>query len=158
MNQVSDVSVPPVQSGNNSRLGGMSDRAVAWLFISPTILLLLAINFFPLIWTVHMSLTNYKANMGWMKYKSVGIGNYRDILTDSDLWEAMQTTAHFVFWSIFFEVVLGFGLALLINRKFRGHSFWTTIILLPMMLSPAVVGNFWTFLFQPQIGLFNLVL
>ena len=140
-----------------TRSGGMSDRAIAWLFISPTILLLLAINIFPLIWTVRMSLTNYKANMGWMKYKSVGIGNYRDILTDSDLWEAMQTTAHFVFWSIFFEVVLGFGLALLINRKFRGHIFWTTIILLPMMLSPAVVGNFWTFLFQPQIGLFNYV-
>ena len=158
MAQVTDASVPPsARSGPMTRSGGMSDRAIAWLFISPTILLLLAINIFPLIWTVHMSLTNYKANMGWMKYKSVGIGNYRDILTDSDLWEAMQTTAHFVFWSIFFEVVLGFGLALLINRKFRGHSFWTTIILLPMMLSPAVVGNFWTFLFQPQIGLFNYV-
>jgi multiple sugar transport system permease protein len=52
-------------------------------------------------------------------------------------------------------MLLGFGLALLINRRFRGHSFWTTVILLPMMLSPAVVGNFWTFLLQPQIGLFN---
>ena len=38
-----------------------------------------------------------------------------------------------------------------------GHAFWTTVILLPMMLSPAVVGNFWTFLYQPQIGLFNYV-
>src|SRR6266436_2551610 len=156
MAQVTDASVPSsARSGPMTRSGGMSDRAIAWLFISPTILLLLAINIFPLIWTVHMSLTNYKANMGWMKYKSVGIGNYRDILTDSDLWEAMQTTAHFVFWSIALEFVLGFGLALLINRRFRGHSFWTTIILLPMMLSPAVVGNFWTFLLQPQSGLFN---
>ena len=67
----------------------------------------------------------------------------------------MQATAHFVLWSIALQLVLGFGLALLINRRFRGHSFWTTIILLPMMLSPAVVGNFWTFLLQPQIGLFN---
>ena len=136
---------------------GLSDRAIAWIFISPTILLLLAINIFPLIWTIRMSLTNYKANMGWMKYKSVGIANYVDILTDSDIWEAMPTTAHFVFWSILFEDALGFGLVLLINRKFRGHSFWTTIILLPMMLSPAVVGNFWTFLFQPQSGLFNYI-
>jgi multiple sugar transport system permease protein len=69
----------------------------------------------------------------------------------------MQTTAHFVFWSILFEVLIGFGLALLINRKFHGHSLWTTVILLPMMLSPAVVGNFWTFLLQPQIGLFNYI-
>ena len=69
----------------------------------------------------------------------------------------MQVTAHFVFWSVTFEVLLGFGLALLINRQFRGHSFWTTLILFPMMLSPAVVGNFWTFLFQPQTGLFNYI-
>src|SRR5258706_3871180 len=157
VNQVSNVSVSPAQSGLQSRLGGMSSRAGAWLFISPTLLLLLAINIFPLIWTVHMSLTNFKANMGWMKYKSVGIANYVSILTDADIWTSMQTTAHFVFWSIFLEVVLGFGLALLINRKFRGHSFWTTIILLPMMLSPTWVGNFCTFLFHPPTGLFNYV-
>ena len=150
-------SVALARPGPMTRLAGISDRTVAWLFISPTIVLLLAINIFPLIWTLYMSFTNFKANMGWVKYKSVGIENYADILTDSDIWVAMQTTAHFVFWSILFEVLLGFGLALLINRKFRGHGFWTTIILLPMMLSPAVVGNFWTFLFQPQIGLFNYI-
>jgi multiple sugar transport system permease protein len=151
------ISVAPARTGLRPKLTGMSDRAIAWLFISPTIVLLLAINVFPLLWTVYMSFTNFKANMGWVKYKNVGTDNYVDILTDADLWISMQTTAHFVFWSILFEVVIGFGLALLINRKFRGHSLWTTIILLPMMLSPAVVGNFWTFLFQPQIGLFNYV-
>jgi multiple sugar transport system permease protein len=139
------------------RLHGLSDRGIAWLFITPTIALLLAINIFPLIWTIQASFTNYRANMGWLKVRNVGTGNYSDILNDADLWAGMQTTAHFVFWSILLEVVLGFGLALLVNRKFRGHSFWTTIILLPMMLSPAVVGNFWTFLFQPQVGLFNYV-
>eukprot|EP01035_Chromulina_nebulosa_P033550 gene33550-44923_t len=51
-------------------------------------------------------------------------------------------------------MVIGFTLAYLIDRKFRGHAFWTTIILIPMMLSPAVVGNFWRFLYEPQIGLF----
>lgn len=53
------------------------------------------------------------------------------------------------------QVLIGFSLAYLINKKFRGNDMWTTIIVLPMMLSPAVVGNFWTFLYQPQIGLFN---
>ena len=41
---------------------GLSDRALAWLFIGPTMLLLLAINIFPLIWTVRLSFTNYRAN------------------------------------------------------------------------------------------------
>ena len=151
------IAMTPAKLSTTFRLGGMSDRAIAWLFITPTVALLLAINIFPLLWTVYMSFTNYKANMGWVKYRTVGIDNYVDLLTDPDIWAAMQTTAHFVFWSILFEVLLGFGLALLINRKFRGHSLWTTVILLPMMLSPAVVGNFWTFLLQPQIGLFNYI-
>jgi multiple sugar transport system permease protein len=113
------------------------------------------VNIFPLLWTIQLSFTNYRANRPNAPIRYIGLDNYRDILTDPDVWHAMQATAHFVLWSIVLELVLGFGLALLINRRFRGHSFWTTIILLPMMLSPAVVGNFWTFLFQPQIGLFN---
>jgi multiple sugar transport system permease protein len=157
MSEPTALPIAPATSGPGLRARGMSDRAIAWLFITPTIALLLAINIFPLLWTIYMSFTNYKANMGWVKYRSVGIDNYVDILTDPDIWTAMQTTANFVFWSILLEVLLGFGLALLINRRFRGHSLWTTVILLPMMLSPAVVGNFWTFLFQPQIGLFNYI-
>ncbi|MCC8392353.1 sugar ABC transporter permease [Paraburkholderia sp. MMS20-SJTR3] len=138
-----------------ARPRGLSDRTIAWLFILPTIVLLLAINIFPLIWALRLSFTNFKSNMPSVPARFVGIDNYTDILTDEDIWYAMQVTARFVFWSVGLEVLLGFGLALLVNRQFRGHSFWTTLILLPMMLSPAVVGNFWTFLLQPQTGLFN---
>lgn len=136
---------------------GLSDRAIAWLFVSPTILLLLAINIFPLAWTVYLSFTNYKANRPNREIKWVGIRNYERVLTDSDIWHTLQVTAHFLCWTMFLQTVLGFGLAWLINKQFRGHGVWTTVILLPMMLAPAVVGNFWTFLYQPQIGLFNYV-
>lgn len=130
---------------------------IAWLFIAPTILLLLVINIFPLIWSIQLSFTNFKANRAVQGIQNVGILNYINILHDEEIWSALQITAHFLFWTILLQVLLGFSLAWLVNRKFRGHSFWTTIILLPMMLSPAVVGNFWKFLFQPQIGLFNYV-
>ena len=139
------------------RLRGLSDRAIAWLFITPTMVLLLAINIFPLIWTIQLSFTNYRANRPNAAVRSVGTDNYHSILTDPDIWAAMQSTAHFVFWTILLQTLIGFALAYLIDRKFRGHAFWTTVILIPMMLSPAVVGNFWTFLYQPQIGLFNYV-
>jgi len=137
------------------RIRALGDRSVAWLFIAPTILLLLAINIFPLFWTIYLSFTNYKANRPNAPIIGVGTAHYADILSDPDIWHSMQATAHFVFWSVVLEALIGFGLAYLIDRKFRGHGFWTTIILLPMMLSPAVVGNFWKFLFEPQIGLFN---
>jgi multiple sugar transport system permease protein len=144
---------PPVAR----RVRGMSDRAIAWLFILPTMVLLLAINIFPLIWAIRLSFTGLMANLP-NPARFIGIDNYVDILTDEDLWTNFQITAHFVFWTIALQVVIGLGLALLINHKFRGHSFWTTVILLPMMLSPAVVGNFWTLLFQPQIGPFNYLI
>lgn len=136
-------------------LRGLSDRVLAWLFIAPTIVLLLAINIFPLIWTIYLSFTNYRANRPHAEIKNIGLRYYERILNDSDVWQAMQVTAHFVIWTIVLEALIGFALAYLIDRRFRGHAFWTTIILIPMMLSPAVVGNFWKFLYQPQIGLFN---
>lgn len=136
---------------------GLSDRAVAWTFIAPSIFLLLAINIFPLIWTIRLSLTNYRANRTNADIDWVGLRNYERILTDPDIWNSMQATAHFLIWTLVLQVLIGFGLAYLINKKFRGNDLWTTIIVLPMMLSPAVVGNFWTFLYQPQIGLFNYV-
>ncbi len=139
------------------RVRGLSDRAIAWLFIAPTIVLLLAINIFPLIWTIQLSFTNYRANRT-AAAKFVGLDNYRAILTKPEIWEAMQATAHFVIWTITLQTLIGFTLAYLIDRKFRGHGFWTTVILVPMMLSPAVVGNFWKFLYQPQIGLFNYII
>ena len=140
------------------KVKGLSDRAIAWIFVGPTIFLLLAINIFPLIWTINLSFTNFKANRLNREIKYIGLRNYERILGDADVWLSMQATAHFLFWTLFFQVLIGFALAWLINKKFRGNDMWTTIIVLPMMLSPAVVGNFWTFLYQPQIGLFNYIM
>src|ERR1044071_207644 len=153
---------PPVPSIPTARVAGiarhargLSDRAIAWLFITPTVVLLLAINIFPLLWTIWLSFTNYRANRPDAPVRNIGVDNYTSVLTDPDVWGSMQATAHFLFWTLLLQLVLGFALAYLIDRKFRGHALWTTIILIPMMLSPAVVGNFWRFLYQPQIGLFN---
>lgn len=139
------------------KIKGLSDRAIAWIFITPTIIILLAVNIFPLIWTIWLSFTNYKANRPNADVKWIGLRNYERILSDSDIWLTMQATAHFLIWTLVLQVLIGFALAWLINQKFKGNDLWTTIIVLPMMLSPAVVGNFWTFLYQPQIGLFNYV-
>ncbi|WP_299615086.1 carbohydrate ABC transporter permease [uncultured Tateyamaria sp.] len=139
------------------KIKGLSDRAIAWIFVAPTIFLLLAINIFPLIWTIQLSFTNFRANRLTREPQFIGLRNYERILTDSDIWLNMQATAHFLFWTIALQVLIGFTLAWLINKKFKGNDLWTTIIVLPMMLSPAVVGNFWKFLYQPQIGLFNYI-
>ena len=155
---VIDRAVAATPQGMTRKIRGLSDRAIAWIFVAPTIFLLLAVNIFPLIWTIRLSFTNFRANRPNADVKWIGTRNYERILTDSDIWLTMQATAHFLIWTIVLQVLIGFTLAWLINRKFKGNDLWTTIIVLPMMLSPAVVGNFWTFLYQPQIGLFNYVI
>lgn len=140
-----------------NKIRGLSDRSITWLFVTPTIFLLLAVNIFPLMWTIYLSFTNFRANRIGRAVKYIGLRNYERILSDTDIWQTMQATAHFLLWTLFFQVLIGFSLAWLINRKFKGNDLLTTIIVLPMMLSPAVVGNFWKFLYQPQIGLFNYV-
>jgi len=153
INKVAQTTPEPIAK----RVRGLSDRAIAWIFVGPTLFLLLAVNIFPLIWTIYLSFTNYRVNRPNKDVDWLGLRNYERILNDSDIWNTMQATAHFLIWTIVLQVLIGFILALLINKKFRGNDLWTTIIVFPMMLSPAVVGNFWTFLYQPQIGIFNHV-
>jgi multiple sugar transport system permease protein len=130
---------------------------MAWLFVGPTILLLLAFNIFPLLWTIYLSFTNFRANRGSAEVLGIGIANYQSVLNSEAIWENMRATAHFLVWSITLQIVLGFALALLLNKRFRSHGLWTTAILLPMMLSPAVVGTFWKYFFEPQYGIYNYV-
>jgi|TARA_B100000959_G_scaffold287577_1_gene374402 multiple sugar transport system permease protein len=134
---------------------GLSDRAITWLFVTPTIILLLAVNIYPLVYAIRMSFTNFYANKPGREIAFVGIKNYIKILNKEDIWETMQATAHFMFWTLLLQALIGLGLALLLNKKFKGNEILTTVIVLPMMLSPAVVAVFWTYIYQPQSGIFN---
>lgn len=136
---------------------GLSDKAVAWIFVTPTILLLLAINIYPLFYAISMSFTNFYANKVGKEIQWIGLKNYIKILGKEAIWERMQTTANFMFWTLLLQALIGLGLAILLNKKFKGNELLTTLIVLPMMLSPAVVGVFWTYLYNPQVGLFNYI-
>ncbi|MEM9472731.1 MAG: sugar ABC transporter permease, partial [Pseudomonadota bacterium] len=106
-------STPPAVA---NRLKGLSDRGLAMIFVAPTIVLLLAINIFPLIWTIYLSFTNYRVNRPNRDVDFIGLRNYERILNDSDIWVTMQATAHFLIWTIVLQVLIGFTLAYLINK------------------------------------------
>ncbi len=137
---------------------GLSDKAIAWIFVTPTILLLLAINIYPLFYAISMSFTNFYANKIGKEIQWVGLKNYIKVLGKESVWERMQITANFMFWTLLIQALIGLGLALLLNKKFKGNELLTTLIVLPMMLSPAVVGTFWTYLYNPQVGVFSYIM
>jgi multiple sugar transport system permease protein len=88
----------------------------------------------------------------------IGNDNYERMLSNPDVWQFFRTTATFVVLAVGLQLLIGLGLALLLNRTFRLKSVVTTLFLLPMMLSAAVVGLFWRFLLDTNFGLVNSIL
>lgn len=127
------------------------------MFIMPTMALLIVMNIFPLLWSLVLSFSKYSA-IGSKSPDFIGTRNYTKILSDPNVWKYFTTTAYFVVLAVSAQFVIGFGLALLLNREFKGKGLVTTLILIPMMLSPVVVGLFWRFILDPSWGLMNYLL
>jgi multiple sugar transport system permease protein len=143
--------------GSRAAARGWSDLTIRNLFIIPTIVFLIVFNIFPLVYSLGYSFTDFRASVNdpvnW-----VGLQNYRDLLADPHIWRSLTVTAHYVLVSVGGQLIVGFGLALLLNRTFPLKGLVTTLLLLPMMMSMAVVGLFWKLLYDPSWGPINYAL
>ena len=136
---------------------GWSDLAIRNAFIIPTIAFLIIFNVFPLIYSLGYSFTDFRASVS-EPARFIGLQNYRELLNDPNVWRNFTVTAKYVIVSVTGQVVVGFGLAMLLNRTFPMKGFVTTLLLLPMMMSMAVVGLFWKLLYDPSWGPINFAL
>ncbi len=136
---------------------GLSDLSIRNLFIIPTIAFLIVFNIFPLIYSLGYSFTDFRASSN-APAAFVGLQNYRDLLNDDHVWNNFSVTARYVLLSVGGQVLLGFGVALLLNRRIPFKGLFTTLLLVPMMMSPVVVGLFWELLYSPSWGIINYAL
>jgi multiple sugar transport system permease protein len=132
---------------------GLSDLAIRNMFVVPTIVFLILINIFPLFYSLILSFADYSA-VSARPPNWIGIQNYRELLRDPHVWESLYITLKYVIIS----VSVGFGVALLLNRSIPGKGTITTLLLLPMMMSMAIVGLFWKLLYSPSWGIINYLL
>jgi multiple sugar transport system permease protein len=150
------VALTRLDKSSRAAAHGWSDLAIRNAFIIPTIVFLIVFNIFPLIYSLGFSFTNYAANRS-DPWSFVGLQNYRDLLSDDHIWSNFVTTAKYVIVSVAGQMIVGFGLALLLNRDFPLKGLVTTLLLLPMMMSAAVVGLFWQLLYSPSWGPINYI-
>ena len=136
---------------------GWSDITIRNVFIIPTILFLIVFNIFPLIYSLGYSFTDFRASVS-EPANFVGLQNYRELLADPYIWRNFSVTAKYVIVSVGGQMIVGFGVALLLNRAFPFKGLVTTLLLLPMMMSMAVVGLFWKLLYDPSWGIINYAL
>jgi multiple sugar transport system permease protein len=135
----------------------LSNRAIINLFIWPTLILLIAMNVFPLFYSLYLGFTNYSA-IAQKAPVWVAFQNFSNILNDKNLWQYFATTGRYALMSVSMQILVGFGLAMLVREKFKGGGILTTLILIPMMISPVVVGLFWKLMYNPTFGFFNALL
>ena len=151
------AAIAPAQSASRTRRRQMSDGTLIRLFIFPTLIVLILWNVFPLAYSLYLSFTNYSAIANKVP-KWVGLDNYARVLESEKFWGYFATTGKYALLSVSIQVILGFGLALLLRQKFKGSGIITTLLLIPMMLSPVVVGLFWKLIYNPSYGIFNYLL
>ena len=136
---------------------GFSDLQIRNLFIFPTLVFLIVVNIFPLFYSLFLSFADYSA-IAHRPIDWIGIRNYRELLHDPTIWESFYLTMKYVIISVAGQVLIGFGIALLLNRNLPAKGLLTTLLLLPMMMSMAIVGLFWKLIYNPSWGIVNYLL
>lgn len=141
-------------SGKLSRLHEIRSNRWYYSLILPTLLVLIVVNIYPLVYSVLVSLTNYKVN-NFKGYKIVWLKNFIDLLGNPDFLRSMVYTLIFVACSVASELVLGIAIAMLLYRLEKSGNLLMSFFLLPMMLTPVIVGIMWRFMYNFDFGLIN---
>jgi multiple sugar transport system permease protein len=135
----------------------LSDNTIRWLFVLPTLLLLVAFAIYPFLRSLYISFTEFSVVIHeppvW-----VGLQNYIDLLTDEQMWLYFTISGRYALVTVTLQTLVGFGLALLVRDRFKGSGFITTLMLVPMMLSPVIVGMFWKLMLNPGFGPWNYLI
>jgi multiple sugar transport system permease protein len=124
--------------------------------VAPTLVFLIAFNVFPLLYNVYLGFTDAELVGGAPSW--IGTSNYARVFADPLYGQALRRTALFVVCAVGAELTLGLALALALQRGFRGKSVVLTTLLVPMMLSPAVMGLTWNLILDGNYGILNHVL
>ena len=126
------------------------DNALAYLLIAPTIIVLVALSIYPLIFAIKTSFqTNTADGLQW------SLANFTRLFTDQFFFAALGHTFIYAAVALTLEFFFGLGLALLLNSAIRGRSLFRAIMLVPMMLPPVVVGVVWRLMYNADFGAIN---
>ena len=139
----------PGTLGRTLRGAGL-DRVLPYLMLGPAIFLVLGVVVYPLI-------EGLRSSTGFFRFgrmvRSVGLDNYRQAFADPAFGEALLTTARFVFLAVTIETVLGLGLALLLAREGRFVRRIRATLILPMIVTPVVVGIVFRLIYASDVGM-----
>ncbi|MCP6761460.1 MAG: sugar ABC transporter permease [Fischerella sp. CENA71] len=133
------------------------EQRTAWLFLLPALLLLLLVFGYPILRAFWLSL--FAKNLGTqLQANFAGLDNYVRMAGDGRFWQSFWISSVFTTASVIFELVLGLGIALVLNQRFFGRGAVRTIAIIPWALPTALIGLAWAWIFNDQFGVVNDIL
>ena len=126
-----------------------------WFMVAPTIIGLLILNVWPFIQTLYASFCEH---LGFGHYKFIGFENYINMFQDADFWKATWNTVYFCILTVPIGLFLSLLVAILLNAKIKGKSFFRSVFFLPMICAPAAVTMVWRWIFNSEYGILNQIL
>jgi multiple sugar transport system permease protein len=134
------------------------DRHLKWLMPAPALVVLAVLTLAPLVFNLFLS-TQDRSVSSALPVRDVGLGNYAEILRDERFWNAMWQMTKFTLIAVPAQLLLGLGIALLLNRQLGVmQGVIRALVLLPMIATPVAVALIWALMFNPQLGVLNYFL
>uniref|UniRef100_A0A7V4NEL9 Sugar ABC transporter permease n=1 Tax=Fervidobacterium pennivorans TaxID=93466 RepID=A0A7V4NEL9_FERPE len=141
----------------NSKTKKSGGACPHWFFIIPALVIVFAILIFPVIYSVYM------ATFEWHLFysaerKFVGVGNFIQLFRDKEFLHSLWLQFGFVVIALPIETVLGFFVALLLNREGKFYALVRSLLLLPVFILPVISGLTWRLMLQPGYGIISFIL
>lgn len=129
----------------------------SFAYVAPTWLFLIVMGIIPIVYAVWMSLTDQSLTSATPN-AFVGFANFERAVFTARFADSLLVTLIFVVFGIVIQFTLGYLLAVVLYRQLRGFQIFRTVLLIPMLLTPVVVGLVWQFIFQPDLGVIATML
>lgn len=138
----------------------MHDRKAGiwpYLLVAPALLVVIAVVFFPVANAILMSFQSYDLRRP-SAIGFIGLDNYIEVFKNSLFWQSVIRTIVWVFFGVGFQFVFGFGLALLLNKRFRGRGIVRSVSLIPWVTPGVLIGLMWRWIYDGSYGVLNDIL
>jgi multiple sugar transport system permease protein len=137
----------------------LTEEELAVALLTPVMLFLLAVSFYPIVDTVWASLhTGYVIDLPTETTEFVGLQNYAALFASESFWNALGVSLFYTFVSVPIELVFGLGLALLLQKEFKGKYFAQAAILFPWALPTVINAKIWAWMLNPEFGVISDIL
>jgi multiple sugar transport system permease protein len=150
---------PVAEPGSAGVMAGLSlwcDRHFKWLLVAPAVLLILALSVYPLLFSIWVSFVNYDFQIPGHAF--VGLKNFSQVVYDPVARWSLVLTVLLTAANVAIEFGLGLALALAMVREFPGRGLVMSLLIVPLFISPVIVGQAWALLLQRPFGPTNYVL